>query len=213
MAQDHRELSIEECQLQRDLKLRVLGVAAIEHSRRRQASRLVWLKEGDACTKIFHLKANDRRRKHFIPCLKDEHGELKWSQGDKEQVLFNHFQKILGTKETRQAELNWDDINLTRLPDDHYLDDPVTEQEVKRAIDELPSEKASGPDGFTGVFYRVCWEVIKSHVLAAIQCVYSLTVGALPKLNGALLTLLPKKEVDEVSATTGQLASFTHLQN
>jgi hypothetical protein len=44
--------------LRSDLKTRVLGLVAVERLRRRQASRLIWLKEGDACTKFFHLKAN-----------------------------------------------------------------------------------------------------------------------------------------------------------
>jgi hypothetical protein len=58
IAQDSRPLSAKERILRGDLKNRVLGLAAIERSRRRQASRLVWLKEGDACTRFFHIKAN-----------------------------------------------------------------------------------------------------------------------------------------------------------
>jgi hypothetical protein len=111
----------------------------------------------------------------------------------------------------RQAKLNWDELNLSRLPADHHPDDPFTEQEVKRAIDELPSEKAPGPDRFVGVFYRTCWEVIKSDVVEAMQCVYRLTARPLPKLNDALITLLPKKEGAETPANTDRSASFTRL--
>jgi hypothetical protein len=53
----------------------------------------------------------------------------------------------------------------------------------------------SVPNGFTGVFYRSCWEIIKQDVMASFQCLYNLIVGPLPKLNGALPTLLPKSEM------------------
>jgi hypothetical protein len=55
VAQESRPLSTEEAALRSELKIRVLGLAAIERSRCRQASRLVWLKEGDTCTRFFHL--------------------------------------------------------------------------------------------------------------------------------------------------------------
>jgi hypothetical protein len=70
VAQENRQLSAQELQLRSELKARVLGLAAIERSRRRQASRLLWLKEGDACTRFFHLKANGCSRKNYVPCLK-----------------------------------------------------------------------------------------------------------------------------------------------
>jgi hypothetical protein len=192
VAQDTRQLSDEEFQLQKELKIRVLGLAAIERS----CSRLIWLKEGDACTRFFHLRANGRSRKNFIHCLKDESGVMAWSHEEKEKILHCHFQNILGKAERRHVTLDWAGLDLPRLSDQH-LDDAFTEAEIKQAISDLPAEKAPGPDGFTGVFYRACWDIIKSDIVAAFQCIYNLHTGPLPKLNGALLTLLPKKEVAE----------------
>jgi hypothetical protein len=61
----------------------------------------------------------------------------------------------------------------------------------------MPAEKAPGPEGFTGVFHKTCWSITKHDVLAAFQCIYNQVNGPLSKLNGALLTLLPKKDVSE----------------
>jgi hypothetical protein len=74
------------------------------------------------------------------------------------------------------------------------LDDPFSEIEVRHAIAELPAEKAPRPNGFTGVFFRACWDIIEHDVMAAFQCIFNQTTGLLPKLNGVLLTLLPKTE-------------------
>jgi hypothetical protein len=56
--QENMQLTPDEFLLRKDLKARVLGLAAIERSRSRQASWVTWLKEGDAC------------RRNYISCLK-----------------------------------------------------------------------------------------------------------------------------------------------
>lgn len=63
MAQEDRQLSQEEIALRHDLKLRILGFAALERSRRRQASRINYIKVGDACTRFFHLKMSSMKRR------------------------------------------------------------------------------------------------------------------------------------------------------
>jgi hypothetical protein len=88
-AQEIRQLSPGELQLWKELKVRVLGLAAIERSRRRQASRITWLKEGDASTHFFHLKANGHKRKNFIPCLKNNNGCYVWSHQEKEHEMLS----------------------------------------------------------------------------------------------------------------------------
>jgi hypothetical protein len=122
-----------------------------------------------------------------------------WSHEGKEQILSDYFQNMIGMKIGGQATLNWSELSLPLFPEHHHLDDPFIEAEIKRAIMELPAEKAPGPDGFTGVFYQYCWDIIKWDIVAAFCCVFNLTIGPLLKMNGALLTLLPKKEVAELS--------------
>jgi hypothetical protein len=93
---------------------------------------------------------------------------------------------------------NWEMLDLPRLPDQHCLDDCFSEEEIMGAILNLHAKKAPRPDGFTGAFYHGCRDIIKCEVMAAFNCFYNLTAGPLPKLNSALLTFLPKKEVAEL---------------
>jgi hypothetical protein len=44
------------------------------------------------------------------------------------------------------------------------LDDPVSKEEVKAAINQ-----ALGPDGFTGAFFKRCWGTIKVGVMNVVQ--------------------------------------------
>src|SRR4051794_37851264 len=69
IAQECRHLSSKELQLRRELKLRVLGLAAIDRARKRQASWVTWLRAGDAKTMFFQAKINSRRQKNFIQAL------------------------------------------------------------------------------------------------------------------------------------------------
>jgi hypothetical protein len=102
---------------------------------------MMWLKEGDPCTRFFHLKANSRRRKKFIPCLRNNSGEYVWNHDGKEKILYDHFSSILGTAEQRLSSFQWDELELPQLPV-NQLDAPFSEDEVRKAIVELPTEKA-----------------------------------------------------------------------
>ena len=96
IAQEARRLSPAEFCLCKQLKHRIVGLAAIEHCRKRQASRLTWLRGGDAPTKFFMAKICSRKRNNFIHSLK-VNDTVVTAHSDKEAAIHNHFASILGT--------------------------------------------------------------------------------------------------------------------
>jgi len=104
-AQDRRELTDTEFNLRAKLKKRLLGWAVLERVRRKQCSRITYLREGDANTKFFHLKANGRRRKNFIQRLRRDAG---WAitHEDKQKLIHDHFSAMLAQPEARSKDFN-----------------------------------------------------------------------------------------------------------
>jgi hypothetical protein len=72
------------------------------------------------------------------------------------------------------------------------LDVVFSEEEIWNTIKSLPSDKAPGPDGFTGRFYKVAWQVIKVDFMAVVGRLMQCDVNKLYLLNSAYITLLPK---------------------
>jgi hypothetical protein len=81
-AQDTRQLSTAEFNLRSKIKKHITRWLIVKKTRKKQCVRISNIREGDANTRFFHLRANDRRRKNFIQRLYHEEG---W--------LFNHEDK------------------------------------------------------------------------------------------------------------------------
>jgi hypothetical protein len=192
IAQEDRTLGPLEFELRKLLKTRVLGLAAIERSRRRQASRVTWLREGDANTRYFHIKMNSRRRKNYVHTLTTDQGILT-AHEEKEAAFHRHFSRVLGTAEAPSLSFNWSILDLPSLSTGG-LDNPFTSKEIWEAIKDSPAEKAPGPDGFTGIFYRRCWGIIKQDILEVFHHLFHLAGGDFFALNRAFICLLPKKD-------------------
>lgn len=75
-----------------------------------------------------------------------------------------HFTTLLGTPNTRTRALNWSALDIVHH-DLEDLDAPFTEQEIHAVVKEMPLEKAPGPDGFIGTFYKKSWTVIKEDLV------------------------------------------------
>lgn len=91
-------------------------------------------------------------------------------------MVHEHFQELLGESKSRPCSLNWEANGLPTL-DGRGLDNPFCEVEVWAAVCASPAQKAPGPDGFSGTFFRTCWQIIKNDVMAVFHMFYSLSCG------------------------------------
>lgn len=105
LAMEERELSVTEWELHRTLKARLLGIAAVEKIMWRQRLTISKIKASDASSKLFHLRANGRRRKNHIPVLRGQNGDVN-EHKLKEELLFNHFKSLLGTSGAERKVIN-----------------------------------------------------------------------------------------------------------
>ena len=190
IAQDHRALSPAECWLKNRLKKQSLLLASFKRTMARLRSRISRIKEGDANTKFFHMHARYRKRKNLVTLLKDGDNIIT-SHAAKADLVDQFYSNLIGQSVSRENTI---DLAALGLPAQNLsiLDAPFTEQEVLATVLNLPADKAPGPDGFTGRFYKVCWNIIKVDVLNAVSAIWCRNFNNLDKVNSAYITMIPK---------------------
>lgn len=191
VVQDFRPLSDHELKLKRDLKVRFLGLTAVEKLRAKQASRLVYIQAAEANSKLFFLQANGRRRKNHIHMLESEAG-VCLSHEQKENLLHQHYSEHFGRPTQRECTLNWEELGLFRH-DLAHLEDLFSEEEVQGVVSDIAADKAPGPDGFIGAFLKKSWHVIKGDLMQALNFFYEQHDQHFSHLNSAHILLIPKK--------------------
>lgn len=152
IAGDSRILSSLEDWLRRRLKFHSLALSSLERTKARSRNGLNWLKEGDANTSFFHQQVRYRKKKIFIGKLKVA-DRILVEQEEKQEVVWNFYNNLLGTVAHRNCSLN---LAAFHIPTKNLeqLERDVTEEEVWATIKSIPSNKAPGPDGYTGRFYK-----------------------------------------------------------
>jgi hypothetical protein len=195
IAQDGRILSVLERWLLSKLKKHSLPLVSTKRTIARLRSRISWLKEGDANSKLFHSFARYRKKKNHISKL-TVGNQVLTAHNDKAATVDQFYLDLLGANKDRNISINLEALTTagTPFPNLLELDNPITEQEVCNAINCLPSDKSPGPDGFTSRFYKTCWSIIKDELMAAVMAVWNRKFDNFHKLNYAFITLIPKKD-------------------
>lgn len=192
IARDSRDLSPREEWLRKKLKLHCLGLASLERTIARLRSRVLYLKEGDANTSFFHQQARYKKKKNFIAKLQVG-DQTVFDQKDKQEAVDQFYEDLLGTAEARDYTIDFAELGIQQH-DLSALEVPFTEEEVWATIKEMPLDKAPGPDGFTGRFYKTCRNIIKEDVMSALRSIHRGHVFRFRLLNTTLISLLPKKQ-------------------
>ncbi|GJW71500.1 RNA-directed DNA polymerase, eukaryota, reverse transcriptase zinc-binding domain protein [Tanacetum coccineum] len=115
-----------------------------------QKAKIKWLSKGDQNTTYFHGILKSRKHKGRIKSICDENGRI-YEGDDVANVFVEHFKKFLGTKHEVEpfdsVEVAFDKV-LNQYEAASMIGN-VIDEEIKEAIFDIDSNKASGPDGFT----------------------------------------------------------------
>ena len=67
----------------------------------------------------------------------------------------------------------------------------ITHEEIKNAIFSMNDSKASGPDGFSSLFFKKAWSIVGSDVVEAVESFFNLGC-LLREINCTIIALVPK---------------------
>ncbi|XP_026396268.1 uncharacterized protein LOC113290895 [Papaver somniferum] len=124
--------------------------------------------------------------------LRDK-SRTNWIKDGDVNTKFFHTSIKMRQAQNTISELENDsgDITTTQQVDNLYLEECPNEEEIKRVVFNLNADSAPGPDGFTRIFYRAAWEIIKGNFLEAIQFCWRNNI--IPSgMNSKFLVLIPK---------------------
>ncbi|GJX66900.1 RNA-directed DNA polymerase, eukaryota, reverse transcriptase zinc-binding domain protein [Tanacetum coccineum] len=157
-----------------------------------QKAKVQWLREGDKNTTYFHSMIKSRRNKSRVERIKDEDGNVHEGNNVAEQFV-RHFKKFLG--EYKEVVALDDEIfsNKINSEDAAIMTSEITSDEIKEAIFDIDSNKASGrgPDGFSSDFFKKAWEIVGNDVCMAVKEFFR-SGKILGEINATLITLIPK---------------------
>jgi hypothetical protein len=195
LKEDQTSLVEVEKERMKEIAKKLKHIWALEEIKARKRSRDRDILEGDRNTTYFQAIANQRCKRNRIDGLEGPNGIVENEQGMMKIAV--DFYKNLFKQESRGdislGESFWSEGEKVTIEENNILSTPLTEKEIKGAIDSCYAEGAPGPDGLPFLFYQKFWDIVKSDILALFQDFHDGNLD-LYRLNFSLLTLIPKEQ-------------------
>lgn len=139
-------------------------------------------------TLVSFMQLSRTKPKFFLSC---DDGSTISDAPPLQAAAEEYFSKIFTTTGYKNPNTFLDCV--PSLVDDSMNDDlcklPL-EPEIFNAVKSLSAYSSPGPDGYTGLFYKICWNIIKLDVTNAVQDLFR--GGHIPQsIASTLLVLIP----------------------
>ena len=165
-----------------------------ENAMWKQRARLNWFQGGDRNTGFFHAKASSRFKKNMIEGVCDANGVWR-EEGDFIEMVFvdyyaelvkslnpSDFSEVVEAVQPKVSESM--NARLTR---------DFQAKEVHRALKQMYSLKAPGPDGMPPLFFQHFWPVVGGMVTKTVLGFLNSRIIP-PKFNDTHIVLIPKSK-------------------
>jgi retron-type reverse transcriptase len=125
----------------------------------------------------------------------DENGHMISDHQEKSALFYQEFKRRLGTSVNTSMQFNLQEL-IQPNNDLEDLCSPSSNEEIDSIILELPCDKAPGPDGLNGLFFRRFWHIIKEDIYRLCRDFFHHQAD-IKSINFSYITLVPKKDNPE----------------
>ncbi|XP_074314866.1 uncharacterized protein LOC141651037 [Silene latifolia] len=161
----------------------------------KQKAKAHWMKEGDSNTSYFHGMIKSRRSKNYIQQITDHKLNLYTEEEGIQKAFLDYYQMLLGSKASTTEVKGFIVQRGSTCTEIHkqQLLRPITHEEIKQVMFNIPNDKAPGPDGYSSKFFKDTWETVGEDISNAILDFFD-SDQLLKQINNTLITLIPKVE-------------------
>ena len=183
-----------------DLERKVIAILRAEEEYWRRRGGIKWVTKGDANTGYFHAYANGRKRKSTILRLQSDNDLLLTNELIVAHI-YEFFIGLLGTAEEKDLCLRkdlWDPSKRVSQEENEGLVLSFLPEEIDRALHDMKTDTAPGPDGWPVEFFKkfrpnlkqLFYDIVNGFALGTVDLV---------RLNYGAISLIPKvKGADDI---------------
>ncbi|XP_058726223.1 uncharacterized protein LOC131597549 [Vicia villosa] len=155
-----------------------------------QKARLKWINDGDDNNKYFHSIMKRGLRCNFLGPFLTPSGMISEVEEVRE-VVFEHFEAKFKESDRLRPFLEGDIFKTLSEEYKNNLELPFKEEEIKEAIWSCDGYKSLGPDGYSILFFKKCWEFVKKDVILCFKDFQTRIVFS-KSITSCFLALIPK---------------------
>nr|XP_009794587.1 PREDICTED: uncharacterized protein LOC104241344 [Nicotiana sylvestris] len=140
------------------------------------------------------LNQEARRNMNRIFSITDSEGIHRTDMDAIAKAFIDFYTKLLGTSNKEREHVNSGLVRqgqIVTAEQREMLEAEFTENEVKRALWAINSEKLPGPDDYGSKFFKDSWDVVGKNVMVAVLEFFQ-TGEMLKVLNHTVITVIPK---------------------
>ena len=116
-----------------------------------------------------------KREKTQINRIRNENGEVTTDNAEIQRVMRDYYKQLYANRMDNLEGMDkfLEKHNLLRLNQEETenINRPITSTEIQTVIKNLPTNKSSGPDGFTGELYQTFREELTPILLKLFQTI------------------------------------------